>query len=170
VRTVELNLATDALDGAIIAAITATTTKTITMTTLQKLNRSHPRRCCRHRNLRSATGFDFAKSGSNVPTTASAFDRQIKQLRQQRDDATNKLAALQQENERLHRNSDQLAKLRGEVARLRPLQNDVSTLQKVANASVSGLAEWKPDQLMNAGQTTPQDALQTYLGQPRQPT
>jgi len=88
---------------------------------------------------------------------------QIKQLRQQRDDATNKLAALQQENERLHRDTVQLAKLRGEVARLRPLENDISTLQKVANASVSSLAEWKPDQLMNAGRTAPQDALQTYL-------
>jgi len=88
---------------------------------------------------------------------------QVRRLQRERDDTKGKLVALQQENEELRKGTAELARLRGEVARLRPLQKEVSSLQKMANASVSGLAEWKLDQVMNAGRTTPQDALQTYL-------
>jgi type II secretory pathway component PulM len=51
---------------------------------------------------------------------------QVGQLRRQRDDATGKLTALQQENERLRHDTAELAKLRGEVARLRRDANDVN--------------------------------------------
>ena len=48
---------------------------------------------------------------------------QIQQLQQERDDAKNQLAALQQENEQLRANETELLRLRGEVARLRRQQN-----------------------------------------------
>ena len=63
----------------------------------------------------------------------------------------------------MHRETGELAKLRGAVARLRPLQEDLVSLQKMAAQSTSGLAEWKLDQVMNVGRVTPQDALQSAL-------
>jgi len=90
---------------------------------------------------------------------------QIQRLQRERDAATNRLVGLLAENSRLKSNPNQneLLKLRGEVTRLRPLQRDVTTLKKLAAQSMSGLPEWKPDQVKNVGRATPQDALQTYL-------
>ena len=49
--------------------------------------------------------------------------QQIEQLSRDRDEATNQLAALQQENGQLHVNETELLRLRGEVGRLRGRQN-----------------------------------------------
>jgi len=47
------------------------------------------------------------------------WTEQIQQLQRERDDATSKLVALQKENEELRGNIEELAKLRGEGARMR---------------------------------------------------
>lgn len=90
---------------------------------------------------------------------------QIQQLQHERDDATNRLAGLLAENERLKSGQDkiELLKLRGEATRLHLLQDEISALRKMASYSTSSLAEWKPAQLINVGRTTPQATLQTYL-------
>jgi len=54
-----------------------------------------------------------------------ALTEQTQQLRDECEEASRRLTALLQENERFRGETAELAKLRGEVARLRPLQKDV---------------------------------------------
>ncbi len=91
--------------------------------------------------------------------------KQIIDLQENLADKNNELAELLTENSRLKNNSNEteLLKLRGEVTRLRPLQNDVVALQQKLRLSSAGLPAWKTSELANAGRTTPVDALQTYL-------
>ena len=154
-----------ALTGTAVSTTTAiAATRTIAMTTLQKTIAGA--------TLVVAVGTAIyeAHRASTFQAKVETFEQQqaplagqTQQLRQERDDATNKLAALQQENQQLRRGTGELAKLRGEVARLRPLQEDVVSLQKMAAQSTSSLGEWKLDQVMNVGRATPQDALQSSL-------
>jgi hypothetical protein len=141
-------------------------TKTIAMTTLQK-------------TLVTATVAVLAGAGIYEARQAAQLRDQVQTLQQQQaplveqirqvqrehDAVTNQLAGLLAENSRLKSNPNQneLLKLRGEVTRLRPLQGDVVALKRLANQSVSGLPDWKPDQVKNVGRATPQDALQTYI-------
>jgi hypothetical protein len=69
------------------------------------------------------------------------------------------------ENSRLRKNPNEmeLLKLRGEVTRLRPLQDDVVALQNMLKQSAAGLAQWKTNELTDAGRANPIDALQSYL-------
>ena len=154
-----------ALTGTAVSTSTAiASTRTIAMTTLQKtivgatlvvavgtaIYEAH----------RAST---FQAKVETLEQQQAPLAGQTQQLRRERDDATNKFAALQQENQQLRRGTGELAKLRGEVARLRPLQEDVLSLQKMTAQSASRLAEWKLDQVMNVGRATPQDALQSSL-------
>src|SRR6185437_6858162 len=93
------------------------------------------------------------------------FSRQITDLQADLASMTNRLDSLLAENARLKNNSNdgELLKLRGEVTRLRPLQDNVATLQKMLKQSSAGLAEWKTNELVDAGSASPVDALQTYL-------
>jgi hypothetical protein len=95
----------------------------------------------------------------------SQSDRQIADLQDSLASKSNQLADLLAENSRLKGNPNQteLLKLRGEVTRLRPLQQDVVTLQKMLQQSSAGLPTWKSNELANAGRANPIDALQTYL-------
>ncbi len=145
---------------------TATAIKTIAMTTLQK-------------TIVTATVAILAGAGIYEARQASTLRNQVQTLQQQeapltgqirelqreRDDATNRLAGLLAENVRLKSGHEkiELLKLRGEAARLHSLQDEVFALRKIASYSTSSLAEWKPAQLINAGRTTPQATLQTYL-------
>jgi ABC-type Fe3+-hydroxamate transport system substrate-binding protein len=56
---------------------------------------------------------------NQVQTVQQQQSEQIQQLSRERDDATNQLATLRNENERLNRNTAELLKLRGEVGVLR---------------------------------------------------
>jgi hypothetical protein len=78
---------------------------------------------------------------------------------------SNQLQSLVTENSRLKNNSNdlELLKLRGEVTRLRPLQDDVATLQNMLKQSSAGLAQWKTNDLSDVGRATPIDAIQSYL-------
>jgi hypothetical protein len=146
---------------------TATIVKGITMTTSQKTLITAAVA------IAVGAGIYLARQASTSPApdqplaqeqAAPALDTGL--LARERDDATNKLAALQTENERLGRNTGELLRLRGEVTRLRELQNDVAAAgQPTAQQPESspGLAEWKPEQLTNAGRASSLDALQTLL-------
>ena len=102
------------------ATATATATKAIAMTTLQKTLIAT--------TLVAAIGVGTyeARQASVLRTQVQAFQQQqaplreqLQQLQRERDDATGKLTALQQENEQTRRSLAELPRLRGEVARLR---------------------------------------------------
>ena len=154
-----------ALAGTTLATTTTVTAiKTIAMTTLQK-------------TVITATLAVFAGFGIYEARQASQLREQNQTLQQERapmaeqmtnlqkeyDDATNRLAALRDDNERLNRNTAELLKLRNEVTQLRPLRKDVAELKTLASQSASNFGEWLPNQFTNAGRATPQDALQTLF-------
>jgi RNA polymerase sigma factor (sigma-70 family) len=102
------------------ATATATATKVIAMTTLQKTVVGAA--------LVAAvgTGVYETRQASTYRTQAETLEQQqaplaeqVRQLQQERDDATNKLVALQEQVERLDRDTAALVKLRAETARLR---------------------------------------------------
>lgn len=118
-------LSTAALAGTTLAtATTATAVKTITMTTLQKTLITA--------TLVAAvgTGIYEAREASNLrDQVQKLLDQQTvlaEHLQKQRDNATNRLAGLLAENERLKSNQSttELLRLRGEVGRLRTGSND----------------------------------------------
>ena len=99
---------------------TVTTLKTIAMTTLQKTLLTGA--------LAAAIGSGIyeARHAAALQTQIQTLHQQqaplaeqLQRLQQDRDDATRKLAALHSENDRLNHNSEELLKLRGEVAVLR---------------------------------------------------
>lgn len=95
----------------------------------------------------------------------SPLTQQISDLKADLANMTNQLAGLIAENSRLRNNPNEteLLKLRSQVTRLRPLQDDVVALQKMLNQSAAGLAQWKTNELADAGRATPIDALQSFL-------
>ena len=142
------------------------TTKTIAMTTLQKIIVTAALTAAVGAGLYQAKKAHAARAEVQTLRQKQApLEEQIQQLQSERDNVTNRLADLLAENSRLKSNPTQseLLKLRGEVTRLRPLQKDINDLQKVASQSASGLAEWQTSEVRNAGRATPQDAMQTYL-------
>jgi hypothetical protein len=77
---------------------------------------------------------------------------------------TSQHASLQEDNSRLKNPSEtELLQLRSEVARLRPLQDEVATLQKTLKHTSAGVAQWQTNELANVGRATAVDALQTYV-------
>jgi hypothetical protein len=120
------------LTGTTLATTTAiTATKAIVMTALQK-------------TIITATIAVLAGAGIYEARRASQLRDQVQmlqqkqaplaletqQLRQERDDATSRLAALRDENERLARNSGELLRLRGEVGVLRRQADELDRLHK----------------------------------------
>ncbi len=148
------------LAGTTVAAA-ATATQAIAMTTLQK-------------TLLTATlavavgaGIYEARQASSLRNQVQVLQQkhaplaeQIEQLTRERNETTRRFAALLDDEERLNRNTPELLKLRAEVTRLRSLQNQSAAQRGVSS---SELPEWKPDQLMNAGRSTPQNAAQTFF-------
>jgi len=140
---------------------TATATKAIAMTTIQKTIVGA--------TLATAlgTGIYEAHQASRLRVEnqtlrqqQAPLTEQTQQLQRERDATTRQLAALRDDNERLNRNTPELLRLRAEVTRLRSLQKESATQREVSS---SELPEWKPDQLMNAGRSTPQNAAQTFF-------
>src|SRR5439155_20722886 len=87
---------------------------------------------------------DDAGNVARLPDQVQLLEQQqaplageIEQLRRQRDDASGKLAALQQENERLRRDTTELARLRGEVARLRNDAQELAQFKRAATDSAN---------------------------------
>src|SRR5438876_4538080 len=137
--------ASAALSGAAHAG-TIGLTKTLAMTTIQKtllaatVVAAVGTGIYEARRISQLTGNIQALQQQQAPLTAQAG-----QLRRQRDDATSKSAALQQENGRLRQDSVELAKLRGEVARLRSDSQELAKLKAViaGDQTLSGAASWK---------------------------
>jgi len=110
---------------------TVTATKAIAMTTLQK-------------TLVTATVAILAGAGIYEARQAAQLHNQVQTLQQQQaplgeqiqilsrafEDATNQLAALRQDNERLNRNSADLLRLRSEVGALHQQTNELAKLRE----------------------------------------
>jgi hypothetical protein len=109
------------------------------------------------RNVRTET--------KNLQAQQANLPGQISNLQANLASLTNQLAVLLAENERLKTNSGQteVLKLRSEATRLRPLQDDVATLQIMLKQSSAGLPKWKTNELADAGRASPIDALKTYI-------
>ncbi len=159
------------LAGTTIAATaTATVTKTIVMTTLQKI-------------LITATLAGVASAGiyetRQASTLRSQFQTlqqqeaplavQIAQLQRERDEATNQLAALAEELVKIRSGNAELLKLRVEVARLhqtladasrRPSQDETQSVGLTKTWSM-GEIKWNP-KWKDIGLSSPDAAVQTY--------
>ena len=99
---------------------TVTATKAIAMTTLQKTLIAATLAAAVGTGVYQARQAARLRSQNLLLQQQSApLTEHIQQLARERDDATSKLAALRDENERLNRNTVELLKLRGEVARLK---------------------------------------------------
>src|SRR6185436_19255334 len=112
-----------------------TTTKAIVMTTLQKTLISATLVIAVGTGIYEA--LQVSRLRNQVQTVQQQQIEQIQQLTREREDATNQLAALRNENERLNRNTAELLKLRGEVGVLRRQQREV---ERTATATPSGRA------------------------------
>ena len=110
-------------------------TKTIAMTTLQKTVITAA--------LAAAVGTGVFEAhqavqlrGQNqtLQQQQAPLDEQIQKLQRERDDATNRLAGLQAENEQLKPNETELLRLRGEVGVLRRQTAETTTRSPLATA------------------------------------
>ena len=161
--TVTISTAATLAGTAFTSTATATAIKTIAMTTLQK-------------TLITVTIATAVGTGIYEARQAATFRRQVQTLRQQsaplaeqieqltkdRDEATRRLAALRDDNERLNRNTAELARLRGKIGLL---QQALASRPQPQNAN----ADWKPgtprrlEEMSDVGQATPEAALQTTI-------
>ena len=120
-----ISTAAAAITGTTLATTaTITATKAIAMTALQKTIVTATIAVLAGAGIYEAR--QASKLSDQVQTLREQQAQQIQQLQSERDDATNKLAALRDDNERLNRNTSELLKLRGEVGALRVANGDVA--------------------------------------------
>jgi RNA polymerase sigma factor (sigma-70 family) len=164
-------LSTAALAGTTIATTTtATAVKTIAMTTLQKTIIGATLA------VAVGTGIYEARRAATLRIENQTLQQQqgplteqIRKLQRDHDDATNRLALLAGENERLKSNTAELLKLRGQVGFLRHELADTkgrtnqpdSPTNDLANTWVIGGIKWKPAS-KDLGLSSPDAAVQTY--------
>jgi RNA polymerase sigma factor (sigma-70 family) len=128
-----------ALAGSTLGATAAVTaTKTVAMTTLQKAIIGATLA------VAVGTGVYEARQASVSRSQVQTLQQQqgplaerIEQLTRERDSAASKLAALQKDNERLTRDTADLPKLRGEVMRLRALEQHLEHQLGQSNAAAA---------------------------------
>ena len=126
------------LAGTVVQTSTAiAATKAIAMTTLQKTIIGATLAVAVGAGIYEARQVSrLREENQTLQQQQTPLTGQIEQLRRQHDDATNRLAASQQENEQLHRETAELAKLRGEVGRLRAAARELAQW-KAAGAGVA---------------------------------
>src|SRR5438046_9023399 len=84
--------------------------------------------------------FRASRLRNQVQTVQQQQIEQLQQLAHERDNATNQLAALRNENERLNRNTAELLKLRGEVGILRRQQRELEGTARATQSDRSRLS------------------------------
>ncbi len=163
-----------ALAGTTLAtATTATAIKTIAMTTLQKTVITATLavvagvgiyEACQNSQLREQV--------QTLQQQQGPLAEQIQQLLRSHDEATNRLAALHADNERLNRNTDEMLRLRGEVALLKRELSDAARTMVRPTEQVSATrprSTWKlrePRKLtdfQDVGSETPEATVETIL-------
>ena len=133
-------------------------TKTIAMTTLQKTLITATLAVLAGAGIYEARqAAQLRERNQSLQQQQAPLAGQIQQLQHERDDATNRLAVLRDELAKGKSNDLELAKLRNEVTQFR--QNGA---ERPATQQGRTL-EWKSEKLINAGQATPENTLQTFL-------
>ncbi|MEI2725815.1 MAG: hypothetical protein V9H26_20560 [Verrucomicrobiota bacterium] len=168
-----------ALTGTTICTtVTATAIKTIAMTTLQKSVITAALAVAVGAGIYEARqASQLRDENQTLQQQQAPLASQVEQLQRSYNDATNRLASLRDDNERLNRNTAELLKLRGEVSRLRrELQESAQT--KAAVAVQRSPPIWQPFDLSqfpdsrtevrystasDVGTATPAALLQTWL-------
>jgi hypothetical protein len=157
-----------ALAGATLATGAAgNTIPTILMTTLQKTFLAA--------TIAAAlgTGFYEARQASRLRGQVQTLQeqqaplaRQIEQLQRERDDATNRLTLLAQENARMRRSPSELLKLRGQVGVLREEKQALTdaSAAKTFTKGFGTLGEYVPvKDVSDAGYNTAESFVTTFL-------
>lgn len=107
-------------ESAVHTSTIITTTKSITMTTLQKAFTTVTVAAALSVGILEARKASTLNSQNQLlQQQESALTHQIQQSQRERDDTSSKLTALRDANEELNRNTAELLKLRGEVGRLK---------------------------------------------------
>ncbi len=134
-----IGLATTLSTAALAGTTLATATQAIAMTTFQKAIIGATIA------VAVGTGIYTAREASNLRDQARA----LQQLQRDRDEATRQFATLRDENERLNRNTAELLKLRGEVARLKSDARASTQAEPVVASMDSAAKSWlnRVDQL-----------------------
>ena len=160
-----LTISAAALAGTTVTTSTViTATKTIAMTTLQKTIVTATIAALAGAGIYEARQTSQLRDKNQIlQQTQASLTERLKQFQSEREEAGRQIATLRDDNERLNRNTGELLKLRNEITQLRPLRHQVAELQKLTAQSASGLTEWRPNQLVNVGRATPQEALQTFF-------
>jgi RNA polymerase sigma factor (sigma-70 family) len=112
------------------STIIATTTKAIAMTTLQKTLVTAAVAVLAGAGIYEAVqNNQLNKQVQTLQKQQLPLEEQISQLRSDWNNTTNRLAALQEDNERLNRNTRELLRLRGENTRLQNSSSERAALQ-----------------------------------------
>ena len=116
--------------GAVQTSTALAATKAIAMTTVQKTIIGATLAAVVSTGIyyEARQNFRLREQNQALQQQRAPWIGQIQRLTHERDDANNKLDALQQENEQLRRDTAELAKLRGEIARLRNDSRDLAQL------------------------------------------
>ena len=108
-----------------VTTTTATAIKTIAMTTLQKTVITATLAVVAGVGIYEARQASQLREQVQTLQQQAPLAEQIEQLQHERDNVTNRLTSLQDDNERLNRNTTELLRLRAEVARLRENQTSM---------------------------------------------
>jgi len=127
-----------ALAGTTIATATATATKAIAMTTLQKTLIATTLIVAAGSGIYEARqASDLRTQIQNLEQQAPPFIAQIQQVQRERDDATNRLAALTGELATTKSNNAELLKLRAQVTQLQALKQQLGQSKKSAGSDAN---------------------------------
>jgi RNA polymerase sigma factor (sigma-70 family) len=127
------------LAGTTIATATITTTATtIVMTTLQKVIVGATIALVAGAGIYEAhQASQLRDKVQELQQQQGPLDAQIRQLQQERDDATNRLAGLRDELASAKKNPNEVVKLRGEVGRLRQENTDMGSTSALSKLTAS---------------------------------
>jgi len=170
VQAVPLGLAAKISAAALLAGTTLTTTTAVVMTTLQKTIIGATLAVAAAGAIYEARQAATARAEVQALKQAQApLAQQIQRLTRHRDEATNLVAGLQEEVERLNRNTAELLRLRGQMSSLRRELADTKRKMGLSDAQSSDLAtrwvigetKWNPH-WEDLGLSSPDAAVQTY--------
>jgi RNA polymerase sigma factor (sigma-70 family) len=153
--------ASTALSGTSIITTTATVAKALAMTTLQKTIVAAVLITAVGTGIYQAHQASTLRSQLATLQQPAPLDGQIQQLTRDLKDATNHLAALREDNERLNRDNLELVKLRGEVTQLRKAAAESAAVPETSRealmkAWLARLDKLKQAAGQNADKTVPE--------------
>ncbi len=146
VQAVPLGLAAKISATAILAGTTLTTTTAIVMTTLQKTIIGATLAAAVGAGIYEARQASTARAEvQTLKQLQAPLAEQIHQLQSERNQATDLVAGLREDIERLNRNTAELLKLRGAVAQWRRDKNEAASQKPAEKAMETSDPNWQPN-------------------------